>query len=643
MKKTMLAISTLALLNFSEAAVKATKPITEFYPMSKALKAPGKIEKKLRPLLTKSKLSIKPGRSIASVDPGALVEVKMNSLVGILVEDYPASIKARVISDYLAKPNAFWVARAKLQMEATLYRLVYRNFYYSNKGQLPLPPRELWDVQITGAPYQTLIDGHEVIAVGYQFSSTLLTSVESPGIAEPKLNSIGGTWDEPLILPVDPEHLLERTGYACMDEEDFPPNSVDSENALSFFDQSCKAGGNTCHVTLPVPVDSCVTALKAKVGRVPTAMSFKRVAWNSSLANIARTGAVNPGGADLEVKLDGVKNNRLIYRYIPANSCAIQEGCVGGSGWRRLLQFDASVANRGSDPAALGEVEEGSVLLAHNMFEFSACHGHNHFSHYGKFTFGSGSQQLGSKRAFCLESTSRYSNNESTPLTHPYHCHNQGIAAGWGDDYIAGIDCQWVDVTPVQTPVTAPLGFISNPDQFICEGKPILDANGGWTFVSTNFTTETGAPVDRIACNFSPNYADNNYQESNVTIPVEGSYVTEPCKRGQDSDKRNCGFIRQGALVNCTAGATVKLSCSTTSNATPQVLRICETSKALNSAIACTYREARTNAVVDSRAVNISFTCPEAKDAVETGGQYSMLVAPMHVSDTLSNVTCVVR
>ena len=83
------------------------------------------------------------------------------------------------------------------------------------------------------------------------------------------------------------------------------------------------------------------------------------------------------------------------------------------------------------------------------MFEYSTCHQHYHFSHYGKFSLGFGNQHFVSKRAFCLESTSRYANNETTPLTHPYSCHFQGIEAGWGDDYIAGIDCQWIDVSSV--------------------------------------------------------------------------------------------------------------------------------------------------------------------------------------------------
>jgi hypothetical protein len=627
--------------HFAEANSK--KQVPEFYPLAKALKAPGRLDKKLRIVFKNTAAKSLKGRAIASAAPGAIVEVKMNSNVGILVDDYPATIKERVINDYLNKPNLFWYKRASQQVEATLYRLVYRNFYYNNKGQLPLPPRELWQINITSAPYEAVIDGHTLIVVDYEFASTLLTSAESPGIAEPKLNSIGGTWDEPMVLPADPEHLLERTGYACMDEEDFPPNSVDSENALTFFDHSCKAGASSCHVTLPVPSLSCSASLKENVGRISTAMKFKRLAWDDSLAKAIRSGAVNSSGAELEVLLDGVKNNRLIYRYVPQNSCAIQEGCVGGSGWRRLLQFDASVANRGSDPAALGEISANSLLLQHNMFEFSSCHGHYHFSHYGKFTFGTGAQQLGSKKAFCLESTSRYSNNESTPLTHPYNCQNQGIAAGWGDDYIAGIDCQWVDVTPVQAPVTAPLGFISNPDKFICEGKPILDADGNWTFEKTDFTTATGAPVDRIACNFSPNFEANNYAEANITIPKEGGYVTESCKRGQDSQKRNCGFIRQGLLTNCTPGSVVKLSCSVPPNSAPQALRVCETSRALNSAITCTYLDANLNAVIESKAVNISFICPVGKDSVEVGGQYSMLVAPAHVSDALANVTCISR
>lgn len=81
----------------------------------------------------------------------------------------------------------------------------------------------------------------------------------------------------------------------------------------------------------------------------------------------------------------------------------------------------------------------------------------------------------GDKRAFCVESTQRYFNSESSPLVHPYSCHNQGVAAGWGDDYIAGIECQWIDITDEAIPPggkSLPLTFEVNPEMFMCEGTP---------------------------------------------------------------------------------------------------------------------------------------------------------------------------
>jgi hypothetical protein len=480
--------------------------------------------------------------------------------------------------------------------------------------------------------------------VDYIFTSTLLTSVDSAILSDGNFSSLGGVVTEGFVLPVDPVHLFDRTGYACMDEEDFPPNSVDTENALSFYDSSCRAGENNfCHVTLPAPKESCVAALKNKVGRVGTEMKFTRMPWNSVLAQNVRTGSTNSAGADLEVQLNGLKNNRIIYRYISPNSCAIAEGCVGGSGWRRLLQFDGSVANRGAYPAHLGDVSDGSLLVQHNMFELSACHGHRHFSHYGNFTFGTGTQ-MGSKRAFCMESTQRYSNNESTPLTHPYSCDYQGIEAGWGDDYIAGIECQWIDITNVNTsigPVSGDLAFKSNPDQFICEGKPVLDSAGNFTFVPTSFVTEDGNPVDRINCNFVSNWDVNNLKTLSVTVPKAGGYITSACPQGRDGEVRNCGFKALGNLRSCTPGQSFNLNCTTDAGGQPQILRVCDSSKVMGIGIPCTYRDSFKNVVLEpGKTESISGKCPGAKDAREPGGQVSLFSAPVHVSDTASKISC---
>ena len=55
-------------------------------------------------------------------------------------------------------------------------------------------------------------------------------------------------------------------------------------------------------------------------------------------------------GADLQVVKEELAVNRVTYRYIPADSCSIVEGCVGAAGWRRLLQFNASAKDLGTSP-----------------------------------------------------------------------------------------------------------------------------------------------------------------------------------------------------------------------------------------------------------------------------------------------------
>lgn len=578
-------------------------------------------------------------------DPGALIEVTMESRVGVLLDNFPENIRDRVARTYLQKDASFWRSRAIVQIEATYYRLIYRNFYYDDKGQLPLPPQDVWKIILSPAR-RMKIDGHDLIVSPYVLKTYLVSPLNSAEKAEPRLGRIGGTWREPFVLPADPELLFEHTGYACMNEEDYPPNSVDTENARFLYDHTCEAGvseTSTCHVVTPAPTVSCIEALRKNVGRVSTNMVFRRVAWNANIANNYRVGSPSPGGANLKVLRSGIENNRLIYRYIEPNSCAIQEGCVAKAGWRRLLQFDASLANDGDEAVEFGDVTQGSPLLARNNFEFSACHGHLHFSHYGEFNYGT-FNTVGTKRAFCLESTSRYQNNESTPLTHPYGCLFQGIEKGWGDDYIAGIECQWIDVTDVPIPgdsVTAPLIFRANPDKFMCEGKVNRDPAGEMLFEPTQFVTADGLPVDRISCDFKPNYEADNKDSAPVVLPKEGGLLTEDCSRGQDTHLRNCGFKKLGGVrPACTPGSTVELTCQISSGQ-PQVVRACEYSSVLGQGTACILKDALGQGIIDSRRPKrVRVQCPSARDSDERGGKYVLYSAPVHVGDPAVNIIC---
>lgn len=574
-----------------------------------------------------------------AVDPGALIDVSFESRVGVLLDGVPTGARDALAAELLAEDADFWRGRAARQIETALYRLVFRNLYVEGLGQLPLPPVEQW-VITPGAAERGLIDGHDYVFVDYTYAGTLLAPLAEAALADPALGVVGGSVDEPFVLPADPESLLERTGYACMNESDFPPNSVDTENARLFFDDTCERGPTECHIT-EEPGESCVEALENAVGRSEVTIHFERAAWDDARADAVRVGTQRDGGPQLRALEEGLSDRRVVYRYFPADSCAISEGCVGGSGWRRLLQFTATVQNLGDEAAAIGDVGPTSAAVRNRLVSFSECHRHMHFNHYGRFEFGDAGDALGGKRAFCLESTSRYFNNEDTPLTHPYSCAFQGVAAGWGDDYIAGLDCQWVDVTTVDATggVTAPLRFIVNPDEFLCEGALVLDEGGNPTFEPTEFRNEAGEIEQRFVCDRFPDANADNAVEAPVTLPEEGGLATAPCSRFLVGAERNCDYARQpGELIACTPGETLTLSCTAASSALPVAVRVCEGSHALGG-IPCLHNEALGTATVEGAAVTVEVTCPVARDRVEVGGLVSVFRAGV-VPGAPAAVTC---
>ena len=326
-------------------------------------------------------------------DPAALVRASMESTVGVVLDELSPNQRERLVAMLQTKPESFWKDRAIRQIRLTSHRL---NFGGTGmKKQSPLPPEQLWHIVIRTKPTRQQINGHDTVTVSYAFSGVILTDTDSPGLSLPEIGQIGGVWDEKFQFPVDPEFVFQRTGFACMNESQFPPNSFDAEEVDLFFNQRCHAEAtlsNTgCHQTA-LPSLSCSQALIAGIGRVDTVMRFERLPWDASIADAVRVGTVtNPNGPDLIPSREEFVKHRFNYRYIPENSCTIVESCVGGPGWRHLLQFPTGDINVGSKPLEIGRVDyfnthSGTLLSKHGVFEFSACHGHYHFSEYGSFT-----------------------------------------------------------------------------------------------------------------------------------------------------------------------------------------------------------------------------------------------------------------
>lgn len=602
---------------------------------------------------------------------GALVSVFMESQVGVLLDEIPEAYRDDVVQALLKRPESYWEELARRQILLTRRRLNFRNFVYDNKGQLPLPPQELWHVALAPDGPRRMESGsapltHDLLAISYTFTSTLLSDAVSVAEAEPALDETGGRWDEPFIFPLDPDLLLQRTDNACINEAGFPPNSFDSENAFVFFDYTCQAdsaGVLGCHRS-QLPGQSCLEAMASAIGVTETVVQFERLAWDPDLADAVRVGQVTTlEGPDLQVVGSDLDVNRIVYRYFRSDSCALAEQCVSDSGWRRLLQFNGTVHNVGAVDLDIGAVDVSNPLNA--LFQYNSCHNHFHFSDYGDFYFAGGEQNFSSKQAFCVESTDRLSNNEWSPLTHEFTCRFQGVQAGWVDEYHAGLDCQWIDITDVEVPaegISVTLGFTSNPDQFLCEGVPEFDEQGNPVWVPSGLETPDGRDINRPACQFVPDWDVNNDDSRELFLLPVGGMMTEACPGGEIGPLRNCGFSAQlegvtlpedvdepevelpageGAFA-CRPGRQVQLACSVEDESAPQVLRVCEFSHELGAGTACLEQDALANEIITGDEGEFSFTCPAERDEREPGGAYTFYTTPLFEEGLSQLVSCAV-
>lgn len=129
-------------------------------------------------------------------------------------------------------------------------------------------------------------------------------------------------------------------------------------------------------------------------------------------------------------------------RVFEEDSCALVEGCIVEGGSRKLLRFPLKTPNTGAGNLHLGAPAD------EELFEFSTCHEHYHFSTYAAYDLVDSADQIvavGHKQAFCLMDYAR-GDGSRRPR---YDCAFQGISAGWSDIYEGYLDCQWVDVTDV--------------------------------------------------------------------------------------------------------------------------------------------------------------------------------------------------
>ena len=179
------------------------------------------------------------------------------------------------------------------------------------------------------------------------------------------------------------------------------------------------------------------------IALIPTSVSSQRT-------SVSRQFPVYDNGGKPDLVVDPqrfVAQMEIVDRLFTEGSCAIEEGAVGGTGYRRLLRFDTVVMNSGNGDLVVGDRSDPNNQYA-EWFEFAPCHGHYHirgFSNYELLNTARTVVVAGHKQGFCFEDSFKYDGGKSNG----YNCGFQGITSGWGDWYYKQLTGQWIDITGV--------------------------------------------------------------------------------------------------------------------------------------------------------------------------------------------------
>lgn len=149
-----------------------------------------------------------------------------------------------------------------------------------------------------------------------------------------------------------------------------------------------------------------------------------------------------PLGPDLMVVRDDIVNTMDVDQ-VTTDNCYVEEGCVTGFGLRDIIRFTTHIKNIGETDYFIGTPQPG------NQFIYDPCHQHWHYVGYAEYLLfddSGNSIPVGFKNGFCVLDLECSGGGFGQ-----YTCGNMGISTGCGDIYDAGLMCQWIDITDVDT------------------------------------------------------------------------------------------------------------------------------------------------------------------------------------------------
>lgn len=197
---------------------------------------------------------------------------------------------------------------------------------------------------------------------------------------------------------------------------------------------TCAPGGFSFSVTYLGPVTGCMD---------PAACNYNPLATVSDGNCYYYPNPNCPNGPDLLIVQSAVENS-LEIRQETATNCMVDEGCMNGYGNRTVLAFDTHIKN-------IGDMDYyvGNPVDYPSQFTFGNCHGHAHYEGYADYILHKPTGEsipIGHKNGFCVMDLECEDGG-----TGQYGCSNMGISRQCGDIYDKYLDCQWIDITDVDT------------------------------------------------------------------------------------------------------------------------------------------------------------------------------------------------
>lgn len=223
-----------------------------------------------------------------------------------------------------------------------------------------------------------------------------------------------------------------------------------------------------------------------------------------------------PSGPDLLIVESAVVNS-LEIRQEAATNCMVEEGCMTGYGNRTVLAFDTHIKNIGDMDYFVGNPNDYP-----EQFTFDNCHGHAHYEGYADYILHKPSGEsipIGHKNGFCVMDLECQDGGTSQ-----YGCGNMGISKQCGDIYNKYLDCQWIDITDVDTGeyiLAIKVNWDQSPDAL---GNYESNYNNNWAQVCIRITKDiAGNKGYDILPNCQPYTDCAGTPFGNAVIDCEGS------------------------------------------------------------------------------------------------------------------------